>query len=57
MKRLVFVAVFVLSAFIGFSQLSKDEMLKKNGEVYFQFQVSDKKDISWITKIISIAQC
>lgn len=29
-------------------------MLKKNGEVYFQFQVSDKKDISWITKIISI---
>ena len=55
MNRLVLVAVFVLSAFIGFSQLSKDEMLKKNGEVYFQFQVSDKKDISWITKIISIA--
>jgi PKD repeat protein len=54
MKRLVFVAVFLLSAFIGFSQLSKDEMFKKNGEVYFQFQVSDKKDISWITKIISI---
>ncbi len=54
MKRLVFVAVFLLSAFIGFSQFSKDEMLKKNGEVYFQFQVSDKKDISWITKIISI---
>jgi PKD repeat protein len=54
MKRLFFVAVFVLSAFIGFSQISKDEMLKENGEVYFQFQVSDQKDISGITKIISI---
>ncbi len=55
MKRLIIVAVFAFSSLIGFSQLSKDDMLKKNGEIYFQFQISDKKDISWITKIISIA--
>ncbi len=54
MKRLIIVAVLALSTLIGFSQLSKDDMLKKNGEIYFRFEISDTKDISWITKLISI---
>lgn len=55
MKRFVSITIFVLSVMFAWAQMSKEEMLKKNGEVYFQFEVSDKKDISWITKIISIA--
>lgn len=34
--------------------INKEEMLKKNGEVYFRFEVLNQKDISWITKLVSI---
>lgn len=55
MKRLLIVAFisFILVQF-GSAQTEKDEMLKKNGEIYFSFQVSDHKEISALTKIISI---
>ena len=55
MKKFVVVALsllFVVSSL--FSQSTKEEELKKNGEIYFKFEIGNLKDISWLTKMISI---
>jgi len=39
---------------LGSAQTDKAEMLKKNGEIYFRFEITDHKEISTLTKIISI---
>jgi PKD repeat protein len=55
MKRFAWLIIVTFFAhLLAFPQMDKLEMLKKNGEVYFSFEIKDKKDISWLTHIVSI---
>ena len=55
MQKLVFLGLLVFLCFnIGFSQNNVELQLEKNGEVYFQFKVIDKKDIAVLSNIVSI---
>jgi hypothetical protein len=55
MKKLVFLSFFTFLCFgISLSQYDVKQHFKKNGEIYFQFNVENKKDIPELTRIISI---
>ncbi len=55
MKKFVVIALSALFTVSSlFSQSTKEEELKKNGEIYFKFEIGNMKDISWLTNMISI---
>jgi PKD repeat protein len=56
MKKVLLFALISVILVVSVSGQSEmlDEMLNKNGEVYFRFEVSNHKDISSVTNIISI---
>ena len=51
--KLLLLFIFT-SSYIGLAQITNFEYLKEKGEVYFTFDVQSPKEISTLTKIISI---
>lgn len=55
MQKLVIIGLLTFFCIgIGFSQDNVQQQFKKNGEIYFLFEIESKKEIPQITKIVSI---
>jgi len=55
MKKLIFFGLLVFICFsVGLSQKDIELQFEKNGEIYFQFDVANHKDLAELTRIVSI---
>ncbi|MBE0538426.1 MAG: carboxypeptidase regulatory-like domain-containing protein [Ignavibacterium sp.] len=54
MKKALSVILVLLLSTISFSQIIDEQYFKENHEVYFKFLISDKLELSSLTRIISI---